>query len=290
MFKILNFSRAGFVIAALSGSVLTGAIVSHVGNYDAYPTTWTAVNGLNDARDGGATTDFIGDTANPGFFWADNGDYIFFRFRVDVPTATTSTFRDSHIILIDVQGYLYGSGFGTDTPHSPDYGFAWDSKSNDITAHGLEMMVPSILGATWKATKMDDIDGQNAQKGINDINGLGRTTDGYIRSIDGQATTNLGVTTFIDFAVSWSYLNTYTDLTQGQTWNITLGSIANATDHNLLTADVAGGANPSSLITQGWDSVTATPEPQAALMLGIFGLLIAGYRGFYHRKGVVNRG
>jgi hypothetical protein len=105
---------------------------------------------------------------------------------------------------------------------------------------------------------MDDIDLQDAQKAINDINGNSRTTDGYLRTIDRVATTNFGETTFVDFAVSWSYLYQYTGLRSNQLWKVAFASIANATDHNFITGDVSGGASPASLVTEGWSNWGST--------------------------------
>lgn len=127
---------------------------------------------------------------------------------------------------------------------------------------------------------MDDLDGSAGQKLANDINGGGRTTDGYIRSVDGQSTTNFGTTSFIDFAVSWSYLETYTDLERGQKWNLALGSIANATDHNLINTDIASGAGPDSAITTGWQAV---PEPTVISLISLTGVMALIGRRIFDR-------
>ena len=259
-----RMTRRTFAAVAL-GLVWLGSIDSLrattfnvIGSYANWPTNWVPVNALNDPDDGLANVqlDFVGDANNPGAYYASNSEYVFFRQRVDLDTVSAlSVFHDAHLVLIDLVGQDYNTTTKTLQPGSdgyPDYGFAWDSKSNDSTKHGLEMVVRSTSATYWNGINMDDIDYNAAKKLANDINGDGRTTDGYIRVIDQQATTAFGNTTFVDFAVKWSYLQTYTGLTSNQVWRVAFGSIANATDHNNITADVSGGASPSSLSTSGW--------------------------------------
>lgn len=248
-----------------------GTIVEHIGKGLDWDVTWKPIFGLNDPDDGLTRDylDFVGDNSNSGAYWADNGSYVFFRIRVDAGTVTSSTFSDAMLILIDVDDYLYGSGFGTDDPYTPDYAFAWDS--NQIEAnHGLEMSRRDVVGDTWAESQMEDLDGSSGQKGTDDINGDGRTSDGFVRSVDGQETEHFGTTAFIDFAISWSYLTDHTDLSQGQTWNIALGSIDNATDHGALRYDIAGGTDPTSSITTGW---VVIPEPAAISLIATGGAL-----------------
>jgi hypothetical protein len=135
------------------------------------------------------------------------------------------------------------------------------------------MQITDTNGPTWGDSKMDDIDGVPSVKGMNDINGNSRTTDGYVRSIDGQSTTNFGDTTFIDFAVSWSYLTTYTNLRPDQTWKIAVASIENATDHNAFNSDIGGGAGLADNISTGWSVPIAVPEPSSSLMIVMTGVL-----------------
>jgi hypothetical protein len=197
--------------------------------------------------------------------------------RVDADTFTTAS--GAHIVLIDVAGYGV-TGI--------DYAFAWDSKSNDQTAHGLEMCIAGANGPTWGVSQVDDLDGLSSQKGTNDINGLisgtstYRTTDGYVRSIDGQSTVNFGNTTFIDFAVSWSYLETYTDLTSNQTWQVTLASIANATDHNAFNADISGASLTDDITSSGWNDPVSVPEPTSFALISV----VAGIGFFIRRLGL----
>ncbi|MCC7299928.1 MAG: hypothetical protein IT583_02485 [Verrucomicrobia bacterium] len=269
------------IAAVLIAATGFGGVINQVGTYTNWTTSWTALTGQNDANNGLTKTqlDFVGDANNAGAYWADNGTYVFFRFRVQVGTVNSTTFRDSHFLLIDLNNYLYGSGFGTNIVGRPDFAFSWDSKSNDNTSHGLEMQVFNSGANTWNGINMADIDGSVSTKGSNDINGGGRTTDGYVQTTDQRDTTSFGMTTFIDYAISWAYLTNYTALAKGQTWNVALASIANATDHNNLGqgGDIAGGADPTSSITVGWQQ--AIPEPTVVGLLATSGIgLLIGRR------------
>jgi hypothetical protein len=254
------------VSLAMMPLIAAATVTEHIGSYSGWDSvSWTAIDGINDGDNGLSTEiDFVGDSNDAGGYYSITDNYVFFRMRLDVDTVSSGTFHDAHLVLIDVAG--------TGTDYMPDYGFAWDSKSNDPDNHGLEMSVLDPKSSTiWNTVKMDDIDGSNGSKGVNDINGLDageyRTTDGYVRSIDGQATTSFGNTTFLDFAVSWDYLTTYTGLAKDQEWNIQFASIADATDHNAF-ADVAGGADITSSISTGW-STTAIPEPASIALMGM---------------------
>jgi hypothetical protein len=274
-------------VSLLATLVASGATINPIGTYANWPVAWTALPGLDDPDDGAAEqNDFVGNATYPGAYWSDDGSYIYFRMRLDVDDVDPYPFHDAHIVLIDV----VGANFNTETKQldveandgEPDYGFAWDSKSNDPAKHGLEMVVRSVVGPSWGTVQMDDIDGNNGQKLTNDINGNGRTTDGYVRATGLQDTTvtNFGNTTFLDYAVSWSYLETYTGIRRGQTLNIALGSINDATDHNALSGDIAGGALLTDTVTTtGWTSITPVPEPSSGFILGIAGLL-----GLCHRR------
>ena len=264
-------------VLLLSGSVFLGAAprlaattYDVIGTYANWPTNWVPLNALNDPNDGLANTqlDFVGNTTNSGAYYAFNSEYVFFRQRVQVGTVSSlSVFHDAHFVLIDLVGQDYNTTTKTLQSGSdgyPDYGFAWDSKSNINNAHGLEMVVRSTTATYWNGVNMDDIDGSASSKGTNDINGLisgstYRSTDGYLRVIDQQSTTAFGNTTFIDYAVKWSYLQTYTGLTSNQSWRVAFASISDATDHNNLNADVSGGASKDSLTTSGWTPVYSTP-------------------------------
>jgi len=136
----------------------------------------------------------------------------------------------------------------------------------------------SELDTEWRRVRMDDIDGQDGLKLTRDINGTNstqRSGEGYVRTIDGQATGdgNFGTTSFIDFAVSWNYLTDpskgNTALGKDQIWNVAFGSISGANDHNFIGADIAGGASPGSFVTTGWASTPASvPEPATMAIVG----------------------
>lgn len=247
--------------------------------FTSWPSEWMVMSGMNDVDNGlNEAVDFVGSSASPGGYYSKGADYVFFRQRLDIGSAPAGTFHDAHMILIDVVGSQFDTTSktlqtGGDTG-KPDYGFAWDSKSNSDTSHGLEMMIPSTLGSYWSDLRMADIDGDSGKKGVNDINGSGRTTDGYVRTIDSISTSDFGTTTFIDFAVSWSYLSAYTGLNSNQTWRIAFASIENATDHNAINSDVGSGASPSSLLTQGFAPMSQVPEPGAFPSLMLAGGLL----------------
>ncbi len=268
------------ILTMLIAATGFSGVVNQVGAYANWATSWTAIAGGNDGSNAvDQTLDFVGDVSNSGLYYANTNGYVFFRMRVNADTFTTAS--GAHCLLIDIAGY------GT---NGIDYAFSWDSKSNDNTKHGLEMSIRASNGPTWGAAQLDDMDGDAGKKGTNDINGLisgstYRTTDGYVRTTDGQSTVNFGNTTFIDFAVSWGYLATYTGLNSNQTWKIGLASIANATDHNAFNADIGGGANLTDSSAIGWSApvAAAIPEPASILMIGFGGGLIAIIRRFYNR-------
>lgn len=222
---------------------------------------WSAINSLNGSVNTGIAgqLDFVGNTNNPGAYFANYGGFLFFRMRVNVGTVTPTTFSDSHLVLIDVLGWNYPTNGQTD---KPDFGVAWDSKSSDPTRHGEEMQIPATLGPTnaiWKDISMDDIDGSAGDKiAPPDINTTGQ---GYIRTIDGQAAISTNNTTFIDFAVARSYLNPIpvpsganTNLVNilNHDFRLQFASIANATDHNKINGDVAGPYTLDSTVTNSW--------------------------------------
>lgn len=228
--------------------------------WSGWTVTWHAVNSLNDPNDGLGSThlDFVGDSLSPGVYWNTDANYVYFRARVAAGTVTSSTYADTVMVVID--------RIGTGVANQPDFGFAWDSKLA-LASHGLEMMVTNTVGTTWGATKMDDLDGMSAAKGTNDINGDSRTTDGFIRTIDNQSTTDFGTTSFVDFAVSWNYLTNYTVLRPNDTWKLQLASINGVNDHNFLSYDIAGGINPASLIDAKWSDILVVPEPSSGLLV-----------------------
>lgn len=253
-----------------------------IGSYANWPTSWNPIAGLNDPEKETSTLvsnpqrDLVGDATNPGGYYSLDANYVYFRMRVNQDTATSTTFRDAHMVIIDRVGY--------GTADQPDYALAWDSKSNDPTAHGLEMQTWGGTATTWGGVTFSDYDGDAGKKGTTDINGGGRTTDGYLRWTDGQSTANFGQTTFIDFAVSWSYFASQgVNLGHNQSWRIQFATIGNATDHNPIgqQGDLAGNITTATAISTGWSSPIALPEPgTATLFLGVLGAGVALRRKF----------
>lgn len=278
-------SRAITLAAGILGAGwATAATVEHIGTAHDWDVTWQPISGLNDAAEAGSSPelDFVGDITDPGAYFADSGSggYFYFRMRLALSTDVISTtFSGAHLVMIDRANYIYtNGGGGTNSNGSlPDFAFGWDSKSNDPTKHGLEMQVISTVDNTWNGINFDDLDGSAGQKLTNDINGNSRTTDGYVRTLDNVSTTNLGLTTYLDYSVSWNYLETYTDLSRAQflngEWSFALGSIANATDHNNLNYDVGGGAVIGDPTTSGFATIPE-PRPHALVLIAITGALI----------------
>ncbi|MCE5238725.1 hypothetical protein LLH23_09575 [bacterium] len=261
---LLGPSRAiGLAIVMAVGltAVAHGDTINQYGGpLGAWPTIWLPLNGLNDPDDGQAEQlDFVGDATNPGGYWAFDQTYVYFRMRVDTGTVISGTYHDTLMVLIDVAG--------EGVTGRPDYAFAWDTKSADLNQHGLEMQRLNTTNLQWSGTKMEDLDGQVGLK-ISPPDFSLTGGDGYLRTVDGQLTTNFGTTTYVDWAISWSYLTANTTLAMGQTWQIQFGSIANATDHNFITTDVAGNHNPSDAGLT-WGETAATPEPGSLCLVGL---------------------
>ncbi|NSW57827.1 MAG: PEP-CTERM sorting domain-containing protein [Armatimonadetes bacterium] len=268
--------------------VVLGTLVTHCfgatinqfgGAYSQWPGSWNPILSLNDPDDGvEAQLDFVGSAASPGAYWAMDDNYLYFRTRVDVDTVSASTFEDTLFVLIDRPGQGIAG--------QPDYGLAWDTKGlknlGEEDQHGLEFTVLETTGGSWASTRMNDIDGNVAKKLVPpDISNTG---DGYIRTTDEVWTEDFGNTTLVDWAVSWDYLAANSTLNPGQTWYIQLGSIANATDHNNIATDVAGGHSPGEIGLTWSDPVPVQtqdiPEPGTRwlLMFGI-GLSLIRLRG-----------
>lgn len=258
--RILIVSILMWLVASIGFST----VVNQVGTNANWASTWTSLGGY-DAHNAGVTEsmDFVGDANNPGLYYANNGSYVMFRMRVDISPYELE--YGTHALLIDVANYGV-TGI--------DYAFAWDSKSGNNANHGLEMCVGMTNGPTWGQSRVHDIDNSDGAKLVNDINGSGRSTDGYVRTTDNQSTVNFDTTTFIDFAVSWQYLETYTNLRSNQTWCVQVASIVEKTDHNAFNGDVGGGANLSDNISVGWSAPIAIPEPATAFLLALGGGLV----------------
>jgi len=265
------------LIAATGFSaVVTNAMYG--GTYANWATSWTAISSLNDPNDSinPGRLDFVGDATNPGAYMATDSNYLYFRVRVKATGTTVDAWQDSIWLMVDK--------VGQGTTNVPDYAFAWDTKgrflSDQSQEHGLELQTNSSRGSYWNTVLMDDIDGNVAKKiAPPDFNTNG---NGYVRTIDDQTTSAFGQTTFIDFALSWNYLAAQTTLSTGQTWRIQLASRADSTDHVAPTADIAGGASPSSSI-ENWSAPISIPEPASIMMIGLGGGLLMLIRRFYRR-------
>lgn len=274
------------VIATFPGVVAARPLLTTIAQYGTKSTwpadsDWKAITSLNDPHDASASheaCDFVGDATNPGAYLFSDSNYWYLRVRVDEGIVGSGTVQDAILILIDNTG-----------DSQPDYAFSWDAKSASITQHGLELQIPDTIGSTWSNTQMKDIDGDPARKVSPPDFALPATgTDGYIRTVDSVSTTNFGTTTYIDFAVSWSFLSTNTTLTKTQAWKIQLGSIANSTDHNNIDCDVAGGkapsdsglswtslANPTAVtLTDFWVSTSGNSLPLGAV--GVLSAILVG--------------
>ncbi|MCF7817508.1 MAG: hypothetical protein K9M54_06480 [Kiritimatiellales bacterium] len=269
----LKFILSGLLVCA---SLAQATIIQQIGNYGGWGSVqWQPLGGLNDGIDAGVSTgvDFVGNSTNPGAYWSIDDSYVYFRMRLNIDAVPlTSTLHDSHFVLIDVAGYNNENG-------NPDFGFVFDSSSQDNAKHGLEMSVfGSNQPGNWGGIRMTDLDGSFGSKGVDDINGGGRTTDGYVQTTDGQLTDAFGLTTFLDFAVSLSYLSNYVPvLVNNSSWKIQLGAIQNANDHNQL-AEVGGGVLVSDIVsTSSWTVTTNISEPTVVAFIGISacGMLVA---------------
>ena len=239
---------------------------------------WIALNNGKAETDndgGNGALDFVGDSTNPGFYYAASSSYVFFRMRLDLDVinkTTGNTPPNAAIgILIDSTG-----------DKQIDYGFTWDTANyKNVAVHGLEMQVYDAAGSggvSWGEKEMNDTDGDPATKSTLDINGAGRSGDGYIRSTDGLSSGSFGTTSLIDFAVKWSYLsaNSGTGLNITQTWNITASTILTGNDHSRINGDIMGGPLTDTVTTSGaWNSITFSPIPEpTSSLVGI--LITAG--------------
>ncbi len=236
--------------------------------FSGWPTNWVALPSLNDPKgDAVDRLDFVGDSFNPGAYWSANSNYFFVRMRMAVSNVTSATYRDSLFVYIDRVGFTNGNS----AAGAPDYALAWDSKSNDTAKHGLELMTGTNLAATtyWSQMSLNDIDGSGSSKiAPPDFNLAG---DGYIRTIDMRPTTNFGYTTYIDFAVKWSFISANTALGTNQEWRLQFGSRNDANDHNFPQDDIAGGYSPSSVVSNSYSEVVASAPLSAAIDLRVYG-------------------
>lgn len=266
------FAAIAALIAISSSLPATADVISQYGGtYTNWPTTWIALNGLNDPDDGVAEQlDFVGNAAYPGGYFQWDANYVYFRMRIDEGTIGPSTFSDALFVLVDLPGYahpVHGVPDGR-----PDYAFAWDS--NQVPSqHGVELQIPSTVSTIWADQRNADIDGQSGQK-IAPPDFALTGGEAYLRTVDGIPTVDFGTTSFVDWAISFDHIAAYTELDRGQTWSIQFASIANSNDHGTLSTDIGGGFNPDDPVEESPGDTVTTPEPGtlALLSLGIAGI------------------
>lgn len=267
--KLIMIIGACSTILALSAS--SGHAVTQYGDKgDAnWPSSWTPVTSLNDGANGGGTSDFVGDSTNPGAYYASDNSYIYFRLRV---AADTNTFNNSIFVMID-----------NDVDKRPNYSFTWDARSNDVTKHGLELQIPNTIGLTWATSDWKDIDGKPSEKVSPDF-ALPPGTDGYVRTLNNQSEVFGYKTTFVDFAISTNFLSHNTTFNPQNPFNWAGASVPNANDHALLTGDITGNASSSDLVSQGWSNSgsggggSGVPEPSCVAASILASIVMAGYR------------
>jgi len=265
----VSVAMASLIGLAFSAFAVTNEWYPGASGFTGWPTNWVSIPSLNDPKElseANVRIDFVGDTLNPGAYWSANSNYFFIRMRVAVSNVTSTTFRDAHWIYIDRVGYTNGNSVAG----APDYAIAWDSKNNDVTKHGLELGTGTNLTATtfWSQLALSDLDSNSNDKiAPPDFNLAG---DGYIRTIDMCPTTNFGYTTFIDFAVKWSFLSSRTFLGENQEWRLQFGSRNDANDHNFPQDDIAGGYSPASVVTNSYSSAVISRPLSSALDLSVY--------------------
>ena len=257
------------VFTATNASATTTEWYPGGSGFTGWPTNWIAIASLNDPvglSAANARLDFVGDAQNPGAYWSANSNYFFIRMRVAVSNVTSTTFRDAHWIYIDRVDFTNGAA----APNMPDYAIAWDSKNNDLSKHGLELQTGTNLSATafWSQMQLNDSDGLSNDKAAPpDFNMSG---NGYIRTIDMRPTTNFGYTTYIDFAVNWSFIRANTALNTNQEWRLQFGSRNDSTDHNFPQDDIAGGFSAASPVASSWGVLPLSHPLSATIGFSVF--------------------
>jgi len=243
----------GAIVIFAAGPAPAAVVEHYGGSYGSWPGEgdWIAIPTLNDIDDGltDAQYEIVGDNVDPAVYHYSNGTYKFFRIRVQWPDAVVAgtTFKGT-----------IGIYFDWDRDNGLENGVIWDTAGSPANKHGMELQVTGTEGATWGETKCDDADGVgNDKTAPPDFSLAGG--DGYLRTVDGVATTNFGTTTYVDFAINCTYLAAQTDLEcTGQTWNIMAGTIRGVNDHNFISGDVGGGTTAQARFWSG--SVPAAVE------------------------------
>lgn len=243
------------------------------GEYASWPSTWTAITNLNDPDDGaGEDLEFVGDNQDPGAYWTQDANYVYFRMRIDNSAGVSNVPEASYFVII--------TAGGTNGP----WAMAWDAKSANNATHGLEMLCSTqgnaVVGTSWGATRFEDLDGSSGSK-IAPPDFGAANGDGYVRLTDGVGTANFGTTSYIDFAAKWSYLRANTGLNTGQTWSVQFGSIVGANDHAYIGTDVAGDSTPSTTPLPWAVTMSSTIPMLSAWALLLFG---GGMAWAMHRR------
>lgn len=260
------------------------------GTYSSWPSYWTSL-GLDDSDDGISTAalEIRGNATYPATSYAQDQNYIYFRLQLEAATFNTTTVNGSYLVYVDRVGSGYEDG-------RADFAFAWDAsnESNETSRakHGLEMMEYASGTGTWGNLRMNDVDGFNNSKGIEDFNGNGRTGDGYLRVLRQQTgVSGVNANSYLEFAVSWNYLqnSSTTGLGRSQNWKIAFGNIAADNDHGSINqnGDVAGNLTYESLLTSGWSaSISTVPEiPTSSWAMLCFAVVVAAGRRLNMRGG-----
>lgn len=272
-----GYSANGAVIVAFTGNSLSE-----------WPASWISVEGVEDVAGDSALSDrdLIGDSSFTTIARAADDTYVYFQTRLNLPSAPTqpTDWNGAFFLLIDKVGY------GTDG--TPDYSFSWDSRANaaQYSNHALELQVFGSAASTWGSVAMADIDGNPAAKVEPDFVYGGPMA--YGRTIDGQPNPGLGAgsSTLIQYAITWSHLETYTQLRRADTWRVQAAWVDNRNDHGTLAAavDFAGGVTSGTdLLTSGaWSQpFQAVPEPRlASTCLATILLLSAAAVAVFHRR------
>jgi hypothetical protein len=81
----LLFLSLSFILVITSSTISyarpLATASSYGGTYTGWPTSWTPINTLNDPHDSSLTNeriDFVGDSTDPGVYYAGNSEYLFF--------------------------------------------------------------------------------------------------------------------------------------------------------------------------------------------------------------------
>lgn len=194
-----------------------------------WPTSWTAVGAQTEANEtqyANKAYNLVGSGSDPGIYIAKgyvyraaapaiNANYLFFRIRVAYDSNATPVDATTGAPFASAsngtQWVMLTTNDPTTTPR-PLFALAWDTAQSDWTRHGLEMTYQTATAATtWGANDLEDVDGTQNSKGVQDIDGgtgnplvYQARQEGYVRTVN-AATFDGGSATFIEIAVSCKY-------------------------------------------------------------------------------------